>query len=204
MNVIGLFPKLLVKTKIDFTKKQFDFVMNQKTYDTDINNGKVSKDNKLLDKKQLINLKKDILIELEKYFFDVLKLKDVNVRIENSWSVINKPGQQSHTHKHLNSFCSGILYLKKPINSGDLIFHRDESISIDNISPRIAMEFKEYNDFNCLHFTLPVQEGDLVLFPSLINHSTQVNKSNDDRLILAFNVFLDGTFNAGPLQEIKI
>jgi len=204
MNVIGLFPKLLVTTKINFTKKQLDFVLNQKTFDTDINNGKISKDNYILNKKPLASLKKDILIELEKYFFDILKLKDVNINIVNSWSVINKPGQQSHTHNHLNSFCSGVLYLKKPKNSGDLIFHRNELTPTDNISPKLAMQFKEYNDFNCHHFTLPVNEGDLVLFPSLMNHSTQVNNSNEDRLILAFNVFLNGKFDGGKLQEIEI
>jgi len=204
MNVIGLFPKLLVTTKINFTKKQLDFVLNQKTFDTDINNGKISKDNYILNKKPLASLKKDILIELEKYFFDILKLKDVNINIVNSWSVINKPGQQSHTHNHLNSFCSGVLYLKKPKNSGDLIFHRNELTPTDNISPKLAMQFKEYNDFNCHHFTLPVNEGDLVLFPSLMNHSTQVNNSNEDRLILAFIVFLNGKFDGSKLQEIEI
>ena len=204
MNIIGLFPKLLVTTKINFTKKQFDFVKSQNTFDTDIDNGKVSNDNYILNNKPLSELKNDIIIELEKYFFDIMKLKDVKIKITNSWSVINKPGQKSHTHNHLNSFCSGVLYLKKPKNSGNLIFHRDQFSSTDNVSPKIAMDFKEFNDFNCHHFTLPVSEGDLVLFPSLINHSTEINNSKEDRIILAFNVFLNGNFNAGKLQEIKI
>jgi hypothetical protein len=31
----------------------------------------------------------------------------------------------------------------------------------------------------------------------------ETNNSNEDRIILAFNVFLDGKFNAGTIQEVK-
>lgn len=204
MEVVGLFPKLLVKTNVSFFQKELDFIINQKTFDTDLKNGKMSVDNYLLDKKPLKNLKTKIQKQLEKYFYEVLKLKnDVNIKITNSWSVINKPNDSSHTHKHYNSFCSGVLYLKKPKNSGNIVFHRDESICNDNISPRIAMEFEEYNPFNTLNWTISTNEGDLILFPSLLSHSTEINNSNEDRIILAFNVFLDGKFNAGTIQEVK-
>ena len=65
------------------------------------------------------------------------------------------------------------------------------------------MEFEEYNPFNTLNCTISTNEGDLILFPSQLSHSTETNNSNEDRIILAFNVFLDGKFNAGTIQEVK-
>jgi hypothetical protein len=38
MEVVGLFPKLLVKTNVSFFQKELDFIINQKTFDTDLKN----------------------------------------------------------------------------------------------------------------------------------------------------------------------
>ena len=39
-----------------------------------------------------------------------------------------------------------------------------------------------------MHYEPDVEEGDLILFPSLIHHYTTPNQSNTERIVLSFNL----------------
>ena len=51
----------------------------------------------------------------------------------------------------------------------------------------------EGNIWNSSNWELPTKAGDLILFPSYLTHSVPKNESNEKRISLAFNYFLEGT-----------
>ncbi len=97
-----------------------------------------------------------------------------SLRLMNLWFNANPPGAFNHVHVHPGSLLSGVLWIKIPDDSGDL-FLRDPT---------------EMNSY-CLGsacVTFPAEEGTLLLFPSHIPHNVGVNKSEDTRISVSFNL----------------
>ena len=90
------------------------------------------------------------------------------------WFNIAKPGESTGVHNHKDkSTLSGVFYLQIPEKSGHLFFKKGKSHEV---------EFQ-------------VKTGQMVLFPSILNHYVSENRSKSTRISLAFNCF---TF---PLTE---
>ena len=90
-----------------------------------------------------------------------------NVNGKNAW---NKP----HTHPH--SFLSGVLWIKVPEDSGELVFHSPNTHNIFGMDYTI--------------WSVPPEEGKIILFPSYLEHSVNSNNSNEERISLSFNIAL--------------
>ena len=119
----------------------------------------------------------------------------VSLRITQSWLNKNKPQEYHHMHNHPNSYISGVLYIKCLPNDG---------INFEKQSYRNSIEFpvKETTVWNASGFRQPVTKGDLILFPSWILHSVDLNETEDvDRLSLAFNTFPEGEL--GEYNEVS-
>ena len=103
----------------------------------------------------------------------------------------HKPGNYSPKHYHSNSCYSGGLYLDVPEGSGGLVFnasHTQSTYCTSTVKP-LTMEG---NIFNADRWGFDVKKGDLLLFPSHLMHETDVNNTNKNRYMVAFNYFLDG------------
>ena len=196
MQTIGLFPRLLAKTQIDFTKDDLSFVLKQDYKRTALDNGSLTTNEKLLDLPKLKDLHGKITKSLEECVYKVLMFEN-NVRpiITSSWCVINKPKDWSPPHKHYNNNLSAILYLNKPEKSGEILFHREDVGVTDRFSTQMVYNFKEQNHFNSHIGSTATTTGDMIIFPSSLNHSVQQNESNEDRIEIALNVFLEGIFD---------
>ena len=84
------------------------------------------------------------------------------------WFNIANPGESTGVHNHKKkSKVSGVFYLQIPKNSGNLNFKSERSEI----------------------FELKPKTGKLVLFPSKLNHFVTKNKSDEQRISLAFNCF---------------
>ena len=99
-------------------------------------------------------------------------IKDPNIKICNMWINISHPGAYSsiHTHNKYNKITllnSGVLYLKIPKNSGDIILYNP--LSISNSHPYTP------------------QEGEILIFNQHLPHSVEPNLSQEDRILIAFN-----------------
>ena len=57
-----------------------------------------------------------------------------------------------------------------------------------------------YNHFNSSYFTLPMNEGELILFPSNLQHSVPQNESDEERISLSFNTWAKG--NLGNEKDL--
>ena len=114
--------------------------------------------------------------------------KNVSIIIEG-WKNINAPGNFNVKHDHPKSNLSGVLWIKTPKNSGNLVF----------TSPQLFNKFQELNYYtdefkydtkSYMTYYFPPTEGRILLFPSSLEHEVEENKSNEDRISYSFNIKL--------------
>ena len=102
-----------------------------------------------------------------------------NADITNSWFNIQKPNSIVDVHNHHNSKVSAALYLQVDEDSSELIFH--DMHPFHNWRERI-----QDNEYNFKKYSIKPAVGMLVLFPSWLNHSGNINQSKE-RIVISFN-----------------
>ena len=191
-KIVPLFSTPLYISHIDLLDNEINFIKNTNYLRVELNNGYMSKNKNILKNKSLKNLNKQIIEHLNFYKKEIFDISNnINVFVKHSWSMKHIKGDRSEKHFHENSLISGIIYVKTPEKSGNIIFHKKNSI-INDISPLIKLNFNKFNLFNSGAWNLDVKENMIVLFPSYLDHSTEVNESNDERYCLSFDTFLKG------------
>ncbi|PPR46209.1 MAG: hypothetical protein CFH18_00129 [Alphaproteobacteria bacterium MarineAlpha5_Bin8] len=113
---------------------------------------------------------------------------DVNnqeVKITSMWSIINKKNASNSRHIHSNNYISAAYYVKAPEDCGDIIFHDPRSVTTFRY-PKISKQ----NKLNSNIFTIQPKEGLLALFPSYLYHSVDLNRSDEERIVISFNINL--------------
>jgi uncharacterized protein (TIGR02466 family) len=103
--------------------------------------------------------------------------------ITNMWATIYPKGAYVPEHIHNNSLYSGVYYVKAKPSCGNLVF-KDPAYISKTMSSQIGTGFP---NIPIVH-TQEVEEGLMVLFPSWLPHSSQPNESDEDRIILSFNL----------------
>ena len=112
-------------------------------------------------------------------------INNQHIKISSMWAIINIGGAANARHHHGNSAISAAYYVRAPKNSGDLVFY----------DPRPAPVYshphsKKPNYLNAMVNSVSPVEGALVLFPSYLDHSVNENLSNEERIVISFNVTL--------------
>jgi uncharacterized protein (TIGR02466 family) len=107
--------------------------------------------------------------------------------IKDSWMNISKKNSQQNSHIHPLSLISGVYYYKTTGEEGDLVFE----------NPNQIVDFM-YNSGQIWpnEFAIKPTAGLLVLFPSWLRHYVDINNTDNDRIVLAFNLVPRG----GPLS----
>jgi hypothetical protein len=204
--MLDLFGVPIYINNIKIKEQEKKFLINSIYTKLKAGNGYVTKDKYILNSKKTIETKKDILINLSKYLYDDLKVKkNIKFKLLNSWCVKHVKDNYSHIHHHNNSFISGVLYLKTNENSGNIVFHKNNSLN-NIFTDSVSIEFSEYNTINSDHWYITPKEGDIILFPSNLKHSVTKNISNEDRYCCSFNLYPTGVFGNNDdlnLLEIK-
>ena len=108
------------------------------------------------------------------------------VKMEAMWSIINKKGSFNIQHNHPNAYLSSAYYVKHPEKSGSIKFF-DPREQKNIRYPKI----KNYTDISAVITEITPKEGDLLIFPSYLYHSVGKNLSEDDRIIVSFNINID-------------
>ena len=105
------------------------------------------------------------------------------IRISNMWAIINTGGSANTRHQHGNSTISGAYYVRAPKNSGDIIFYDPRPAPVYTYPNALSP-----NLLNAQIHGISPNEGSLVLFPSYLDHSVNENLSNDERIVISFNL----------------
>ena len=127
-------------------------------------------------------------LEMQKYIIHVFqnygwKTKDVNIRIKEMWAIINKKNDFNVIHTHPNCYLSAAYYVKAPKDCGRF------QIECPNIARRYAYpEIEKKNELNIEVAGIDVEEGDLLIFPGYLPHKVAKNESDEDRIVISFNV----------------
>ena len=115
-------------------------------------------------------------------------LEGVYAAVEG-WKNINEPGNFNVKHNHPRSNLSGVLWIKTPKNSGNLVFTSPNFFNRYEELDSYTKEFK-YNSNSYMTYYFRPMEGRLLIFPSSLEHEVKENKSNEDRISYSFNIKL--------------
>lgn len=115
-------------------------------------------------------------------------LEGVYAAVEG-WKNINEPGNFNVKHNHPRSNLSGVLWIKTPKNSGNLVFTSPNLFNRYEELDSYTKEFK-YNSNSYMTYYFRPMEGRLLIFPSSLEHEVEKNKSSEDRISYSFNIRL--------------
>ena len=193
-EVLKFFPEPVFKYKFEkaefFNNKLAQYIYSLQKEDlnglTKSNRGGWhSKDFKLTDQN---SIQFKFALELQKYIFDTFQkfgweTGKNNIRITQMWAIINKKDDFNVIHTHPNTYLSAAYYVKAPKNCGTFFIENPNSAK-RYFRPEIANR----NELNGEVAGIEISEGDLLLFPGYLPHKVGKNESDDDRIVISFNV----------------
>jgi uncharacterized protein (TIGR02466 family) len=200
-NINGIFPTPIYTSKLnrELTPLELDFV--EKVRKESYYNGQntTSNSNYILNEKPFLNLKKELDLRVKDYFEKVISSTDLVIPfITQSWLNYTETNQYHPKHSHSNSFVSGVFYINCHEELDKITFFND---GYKTIKP----EVKTWNLYNSESWWFPVKTGDIIMFPSSLNHMVETKQGTNTRISLAFNVFVKGTIgDSKQLTEVMI
>lgn len=200
-TIESIFPTPTVHSNLgrEFTDEEFKFFneMGKKTIKNEGNS--TSYNNYVLNEPELINLKNDLMEVINYWFANVVKNKNAQPYITQSWLNWTTKDQFHHKHTHSNSYISGVLYIHG--ENDKICFEKIlyEQIKIQPDNP------EDINTFNAEMSWFKVYPGKIILFPSGVMHSVDKKQTDDYRVSLAFNVFVHGVIGkSSSLTELTL
>lgn len=109
--------------------------------------------------------------------------KDMRPEVYEMWTNIYKQDSFIETHNHSPIHMTASFYLQHPDNGGNIVFEHPNATLLKH--QPYAFDQIRYTAFEK---EVSVTTGTLVIFPGYMNHKTQPNLSNEDRIIIGSNV----------------
>ena len=141
----------------------------------------------ILNNKELQRIKNIIWKHFVDYVDNVLEINN-KFYMCNSWGTIQKKDDYHPNHTHKNAIFSSVFYIHAENSS--LTFSFDKSRIEEGFF--FAYNIKNYNHFNSSSWEVPVETGDLIIFPGELDHESKIHTGNYDRLIIGSSYFLKG------------
>ena len=193
-NILKLFPQPVFKYQIDNYQKineglvKYVYELNKK------DNVGVKKSNingwhsKPFDFKEKENIPNKFYAHINNYIKDVFskfgwEYNETKVICTSMWAIINKKGNFNIEHTHPNNYLSAAYYVKAPDNCGNF-----KATNPNILSRHVRAKAEKANELNSNSVSIEINEGDLLIFPAYLPHSVEENKSDEDRVIISFNI----------------
>ena len=195
MNVdtLSLFPVEVFKIQTEGidNKKLSDIVYEKEKNETSgqkPNMGGWRSLGNLIDDKRFIK----ILENVDKGFQTVHEtnnyIDEVKIVVESMWVNVNRPTNYNKSHIHAEVHWSFVYYIKVQEKSGDLVF---EDPRIRRTMQTQAIFKKDYYSLaSAATISLTPQVGDLIIFPSYLEHFVEPNLSEEPRISISGNIIL--------------
>jgi|SRR5210317_1267779 len=158
----------------------------------------------ILDKPQCKTLKIQIQNKINHFANEVLGVIDeIKFDITSSWINRHRGSEFIEKHRHPNSLISGVFYVDVSTDTAPIYF--DKNYMYNNLwAESIKTPFKDNNNqYNTETFAIQPKTGDLLMFPSHVEHTVPTTTSDRHRYSLAFNTFTKGKIGTGTGQ-VKI
>jgi uncharacterized protein (TIGR02466 family) len=200
-KIYDIFPTPVMKFNFgrEFTKDELDFIYKSEDNCHKNSGNKSSNDTYILNNNQLNDIS-NFCQNASKVFFEKIynPINDVEIYITQSWLNWTYSNEYHHTHAHPNSIISGVFYINADKSFDNITFGKHNYKMIE-------MYPKAYNDYNTDEVDFKVKTGELLLFPSNLQHRVNTTKGNTSRISLAFNTFVKGNFgNLRALNYLKL
>jgi uncharacterized protein (TIGR02466 family) len=135
----------------------------------------------------------DLIMKESNEVLNFYKVKRDSHYISNMWANITHPNHRHHLHIHPNCLLSGILYVKTPKDCGPTVFE-DPRPGARILEP----EYTELTAYNSNRFVVAAEQGRMLIWPSYLLHAVDAGRSSsqDDRIVIAFNIMIRGTIES--------
>ena len=178
-------PVLKVNEKYNMSDDERNIIENLEWSDN--TNNLISKNrNVLTNINELSGLRSYIIKWLNFYTKDIMKIKDVDFYITQSWFNVTRKTESHHSHTHPNSIVSGVFHLDD--NLSHITFERGQRNNFN-----LKLNYSEHNLQNCDEYNFTTDKNTLILFPSKLPHKVKTNNENKDRYSMSFNTFIKGS-----------
>lgn len=184
-EIFPLFPIAVYRSNLrPLTDSELTILKRQPTYEQELGNN-TSNVPYLLNEPGLEDLCKEIQTHIDNYVKEIMKVS-YEIYITNSWINLTHPGEQHMIHTHANSILSGVFYISVNNSNPSISFNRM------NAPYLLHTMADEYNPFNSMEWNVPVEDNNIIIFPSTAYHYVKRNKSDNTRISIAFNTFARG------------
>jgi uncharacterized protein (TIGR02466 family) len=185
--IIDIFKTSIYKTSIINTE-YINYFINLLKIQKDKDNinyvsnvgGFQSKSLNILDK----NIKENLFIKPASEYIKQFN-KNYKIELLNFWINSNNKNDYNLLHNHTECNISGVYYIKAPESSGRIVFQNGD---LTKMSSKNQFYFDDPNFYS--RYFLPVNQYNLILFPSETFHYVEPNRSNEERISVAFNLIL--------------
>jgi uncharacterized protein (TIGR02466 family) len=98
----------------------------------------------------------------------------------NSWINIAEKGVKHDYHAHPGYTIAGVYYFRVSDEQGGICFN----------NPNLMIYNAHFPEGRCSPQSVELipKDGDIVLFPAWLQHSTHENKTDEERISIAFNI----------------
>jgi uncharacterized protein (TIGR02466 family) len=130
-----------------------------------------------------------------------INLDVLDMYITKAWTTYTIKEQYIHSHRHMSSHYS-FVYYPYAEEQGDLVFQDDEGSKVGLNIPIRKEYFTEFTDINYSSAIYPAKTGNLIIFPSMLFHETQLNTTDKPRISISGDIML--TMKPGIKSEHNV
>lgn len=112
-----------------------------------------------------------------------LRIGQEAFEITGCWATVLAKGAAHKVHSHPNNFLSGVYYVRVHPSANTINFH-DPRSQARIIRPPVWELTAENTD----QVVVTVANGNLLMFPSYLEHSVDANTSDAERVSISFNI----------------
>ena len=169
-------------------------IKNSNKNDNSAGTGDLNGEQFLLRNKFFRKLYKEIGTKVKEYASTLnINIEMIDFYMQRSWATVCNKNEYLNPHKHWQSNISFAYYLKKPLNSGNIVFSFNENpneiadklFSYDKLKKGLLHDI---NNLNQTVFELEAIEDEIIIFPSKTVHSTMKNLSNEERISISGDI----------------
>lgn len=155
----------------------------------------------LLNQPKMQNLQLGIKQVVDYFAYTVLDVDD-NVEFELTTSWLNRmhTGSDIALHNHANAVISGVYYPEVSETANPITFKKNRQ-HLNSFPEHVRPNTKgNWNQYSIGAYTVQPQTGDVLIFPSHLEHEVAVSLDTYNRYSLAFNYFPKGNMGSNSVR----